>query len=248
MEMKKKLQIVFALIVAMTSGAALYRYYISLSLNHMLGDAFVEVLYANETDNNSGLNSDLPNLLIIGDSISKGYMNPLKIILNGKINVEQIPNNAKDTTYTLSNIREWLNKSSKSDLILFNNGLHDLACVDQNGKPTTPSEGKFKVSIELYRKNMNEIVGILKKTGAKLLFITTTPIPQEAVNRIAGSEIEYNDAAIEIMEKHRVAVCDLHTIVSPLLPIIQNQSGIHFNPIGSWVLATGIASVILSQQ
>jgi len=241
--MKRRLQIVLVLIVAMMSGATLYSYYFNLTINFRLRDAFVNLLDANEKRE---LESDLPTLLIVGDSISKGYMEPLKTILTGKINVEHIPDNAKDTEYTLRNLSEWLNKSSRSELILFNNGLHDLAYVDKNGKLANPRKGKYKVSLDVYQKNLNEIVRILKKTEARLLYATTTPIPEESVDRVAGSEIEYNEAAIKIMRNHRVIICDLHTIASPLLPVIQNQGGIHFNSIGSWILAESIASVVLS--
>lgn len=245
--MKHKTQIVIALIFAMTSGAVLYRYYLNLSLHNRISEEFVNLFEENNApDESKDLN--LPSILIIGDSISKGYIPPLKIILDGKINVEQIDDNAKDTNYTLSNLSTWLKKKSRHDLILFNNGLHDLECVYQNGQLDDEAAGEFSVSLESYRENLNKIVKVLQKTEAKLLFATTTPIPDEAAGWIAGSEMDYNRAAMEIMESNGVEICDLHTIAVPYLPIIQRHTDIHFNPIGSWIMATGIAAVILNQK
>ncbi len=65
--------------------------------------------------------SDLPNVLIIGDSISMNYTKPLKKILKGKAKVSHNhnPENACDTARGLKNLDKWLG-STKWDVIHFN--------------------------------------------------------------------------------------------------------------------------------
>jgi len=70
-------------------------------------------------------NSNLPRVLIIGDSISIGYTLPTREFLKGKANLHRIPTNGGPTTRGLANIDAWLGKD-KWDLIHFNWGLHDL--------------------------------------------------------------------------------------------------------------------------
>jgi acyl-CoA thioesterase-1 len=247
--MKERIAIVIALVLAFMSGAALYHYYLQLSQIDSLAEQFVQRLDDSLINPTTKKYDDtLPNLLIIGDSISKGYLPPLERILIGKINVESIGDNARDTRYTLNHIRRWLQEVPRPDLIVFNNGLHDLKYVDQKGITTDSSAGELNVSVEAYRENMDGIVAILKETEATIIFATTTPVPESVEGYIAGSEVAYNNTAIDIVKRHGVLICDLHTLAAPLLPIIQQSRGIHFNPIGSWILAEGVAAVILSQS
>ena len=50
----------------------------------------------------------LPNVLIIGDSISIGYTLPTRALLQGKVNLHRIPTNGGPTTKGLSDIDKWL--------------------------------------------------------------------------------------------------------------------------------------------
>lgn len=47
---------------------------------------------------------ELPNVLIIGDSISIGYTKPLKQNLSGIANVIHNPGNAQDSAFGLANL------------------------------------------------------------------------------------------------------------------------------------------------
>lgn len=190
----------------------------------------------------------MPTILLIGDSISAGYFEPLKRILDGKVLAQRIPDNAKNTQYTLNNLHSWLIKHESIDLIVFNNGLHDLMHADEKGKTADSKNEVLAVDIQNYKKNMIQIVSILKKTNARLVFATTTPIPNKALGWISGSEVEYNNVAKEIMKDNGVSICDLHAIALPMLPIIQLDTNIHPNAIGSWILAAAVSSVILNEM
>jgi len=90
------------------------------------------------------------------------------------------------------------------------------------------------------------LVHDLQKTGATLIFATTTPVPPNAVGRVAGSELEYNAAALAIMRQSGVAIDDLHSFAAARASVIQLPHNVHFTPAGSAELATLVAASIRS--
>src|SRR3954466_648053 len=121
----------------------------------------------------------LPRVLLIGDSISIGYTVDVREALRGKANVHRPATNCGPTTRGVQSIDQWLG-DGKWDVIHFNFGLHDLKFVDDAGKNAPPDKGHPQVSESDYEKNLENIVGKMKKTGAKLIFATTTPVPSGA--------------------------------------------------------------------
>src|SRR5690554_6092851 len=79
--------------------------------------------------------NDLPNVLILGDSISIGYTPFVQEYLKGKANVFRPvfengkPENCQGTTNGIKNIDRWLG-TKKWNIIHFNFGLHDIKHVD----------------------------------------------------------------------------------------------------------------------
>ena len=68
--------------------------------------------------------SDLPRVLIIGDSISIGYTPLVRKLLQNKANVHRPSTNCRWSAFGAENIDEWIGESSW-DLIHFNFGLWD---------------------------------------------------------------------------------------------------------------------------
>ncbi|MEI9898736.1 MAG: SGNH/GDSL hydrolase family protein [Chthoniobacter sp.] len=126
-------------------------------------------------------------MLLIGDSISIGYTIPTREALKGVANVHRIPTNGSSSDVGLKNLDKWLatdGADKKWDVIHFNWGLHDLKhWKDGKMDPTGPQVNP----VEQYEKNLQEIVARLKKTGAKLIFATTTPVPEGTVGRWPGT-------------------------------------------------------------
>ena len=110
----------------------------------------------------------LPRVLLIGDSISIGYTVPVRELLKGKANVHRIPANGGPTTNGLANLKKWLG-DSKWDVIHFNWGLHDLKYMGPNKEnltdPKLPTSHQ-QVPLADYERNLRELVGQLKATGA----------------------------------------------------------------------------------
>ncbi len=188
----------------------------------------------------------LPNVLIIGDSISIGYMKPLEELLKGKANLVHNPGNAAHSGNGLAKLDEWLG-DTKWDVIHFNHGLHDLKYVGEDGKNVPTKEGgHIQVPLDKYKENLEAIVQRLRKTGAKLIFATTTPYPDkvEGPLREKGDAERYNAAALEIMKRNDVAIDDLYTFALPRLAELQLPNNVHFTESGSKVLAEEVAKHI----
>ncbi|MCU0246523.1 MAG: SGNH/GDSL hydrolase family protein [Bryobacter sp.] len=178
----------------------------------------------------------LPRVLLIGDSISIGYTLPVRELLKGQANVHRIPENAAHTNNGVAKLEKWLG-DKPWDLIHFNFGLHDLRIMDH---------GKHQVAIEQYEANLRTIVARLKQTGARLIWCSTTPVPEGKVSppRNPADVTLYNAAARRVMEAEGIAVDDLYAFALPRLSAIQRPANVHYTDEGSRVLAGEVARVI----
>ncbi|MFM8497209.1 MAG: SGNH/GDSL hydrolase family protein, partial [Planctomycetia bacterium] len=85
----------------------------------------------------------------------------------------------------------------------------------------------------------------LEKTGAKLIWATTTPIPDvPAQKQTAASIVERYAAAAAIMEKHGVAIDDLFAFITPRLAEAQLPNDVHFKAEGYDLLGQQVAESI----
>jgi acyl-CoA thioesterase-1 len=175
----------------------------------------------------------LPRVLLIGDSISMGYTLPTRQLLKGAANVHRIPENGGPTTNGVAKLDKWLG-DGKWDVIHFNFGLHDLKM---------DAEGKKQVSPEDYEKNLRAIVKRLKATNAKLIWASTTPVPDARVNppRKDADVVAYNAIARKVMEDNGVQIDDLYSFAKPQLDKIQQPANVHFSAKGSDALAEKVA-------
>ena len=133
----------------------------------------------------------LPRVLLIGDSISIGYTAPVREVLAGKVNLHRIPENGGDTRRGLDNLTKWLAPENGSwDLIHFNWGLWDL-CYRNPEAETQGNRDKVHGTLTHtpaeYAANLEQLARQLQQTGAKLIFATTTPVPEGELGRIVGA-------------------------------------------------------------
>jgi len=177
----------------------------------------------------------LPRVLLIGDSISIGYTLPVRDLLKGKANVHRIGENGGPTINGTAKIDTWL-AGGKWDVIHFNWGLHDI-------KTDT---GKHQVSIEDYERNLRDLVKKMKATGAKLIWCSTTPVPEGELKppRKDADVVAFNAVAKKVMDENGIAIDDLYAYALPRLKDIQRPVNVHFSPDGSKVLAKQVASSI----
>jgi len=182
----------------------------------------------------------LPRVLLIGDSISMGYTVPTRELLKGKANLHRIPTNGGSTKDGVAKIESWLG-TGKWDVIHFNWGLHDLKhWKDGKMDPAGPQVS----TPEEYEKNLRELVKRMKATGAKLIWATTTPVPEGSSGRTHPDEVKYNEVASRVMKDLGVPTNDLHALCVPKLADWQLPKNVHFKPEGSAGLAAKVAAEI----
>ncbi len=182
----------------------------------------------------------LPRVLLIGDSISIGYTPEVRRLLAGQANVLRIPANAGPTTRGLESIVAWLG-GQHWDVIHFNWGLHDLKRL-KDGK--MDASGEWQVGPKQYRENLRTLVWVLKRTGAKLVWASTTPVPRGASGRIPGDDVRYNAIAAKIMKRRGVVTNDLYAAVVDELAAYQRPANVHSSEEGSAFLGERVAASI----
>ena len=179
----------------------------------------------------------LPRVLLLGDSISIGYTLPVREALKGKANLHRAADNCGPTIKGLEALDKWLG-AGKWDLIHFNFGLHDLKYM----------AGKPQVALADYEKNLRTIVARLKQTGAKLIWCSTTPVPEtSSPPRKQSDVVAYNAAAKKVMDENQIAIDDLFAFALPQITKIQRPANVHFSDEGSKVLAQQVSKSILEE-
>ena len=192
----------------------------------------------------------LPKVLIIGDSISIGYTPFVKKILSGKGEVFHNKGNAQATSNGLEKLDSWLN-GNNWDVIHFNWGLWDLCYRHPDSEVygnRDKEKGTLTTSLEQYKINMEKLVIRLKETGAKLIFATTTPVPEGEAGRFPQDPLRYNAIALAVMREHGVAINDLFSYAEDHMSKYQIKEGdVHFTKEGYQFLAKKVAQSIINK-
>jgi len=190
---------------------------------------------------NSSETSSLPRVLIIGDSISIGYTDPVRNNLKGVADVLRPSGNCQDTGTGLAQIKNWLG-TNKWDVIHFNFGIWDTHLLDASGNllsgsmagDTRPlSDGvRIRHTPDQYKANLAKLVEILKGSGAKLIWASSTPIMFRTGKRFEDIPT-LNRVAADLMKSEGVAIDDLYEFVLPHVRVWQSPDQCHFNARGN---------------
>ncbi len=193
----------------------------------------------------------LPRVLVVGDSISMNYHEAAKRALAGVANYHRNEGNASSSTAGVANMELWLGDYKERglhwDVIQFNHGLHDLK---QTYDASTNTFGAHSVPLDDYKKNLEKEITILKRTGAKLIWCSTTPVPNDNKGTYArhkGAELDFNRAALEVMKLHpEILITDLHQVVdgSPVFDTWRKGNDVHFNRGEQTRLGEAVAATI----
>jgi lysophospholipase L1-like esterase len=165
-----------------------------------------------------------PKIFLIGDSISVQYWPYLKEYLSDIADVERkkddgqaeknldIPDGANggDSRMVLEYLRvKYADETFRPDYLLLNCGLHDIK--------HDPKTGIIQVTEEDYRKNLNEIVDLLKKNQTKLIWIRTTWVvdsihnaKSSSIRRYGDDVIRYNAIADKVMAERQIQSINLY--------------------------------------
>ena len=191
----------------------------------------------------------LPKVLLIGDSISLSYTPHVIEALKGTAAVSRARGNCAYTGTGQEKLDKWLGKT-KWDVIHFNWGLWDIYGWRYS------KDAKVDLSPAAYEKRLDLLLVRLKKTGAKLIWCTTTPVCPEAEKGMkkkykkkviitAEVQKQYRDAALRVMKKHKVEINDLYSFIAPQRKkYATKDDNVHYTKEGAKVLGEQVAKEI----
>ena len=117
-----------------------------------------------------------------------------------------------------------------------------------SGKQLDKKNGKQVSSTETYENNLKAIIAYLKELApeAKLIFCTTTPVPENAEGRHAGDAAKYNEVALKVMKEHpEIAINDLYSFTKPNQKEWWTKPGnVHFAKKGTDAQGDEVARII----
>ncbi len=191
----------------------------------------------------------MKNLLLLGDSIRRGYDESVKKTLKGKANVIFPVANCRFAAYLLRYFHEYLEdiKGEDIDVIHWNAGNWDcLRMFDE--EPHTP--------IDIYTYYIERICIRIKKLcpNARVIFATSTKVNSEKLNKDFpnfkryNEEIEkYNDAAVKIARKYGFKINDLYAL-SATLPEDARSDAVHYyTPAATEAFTNQVLSFVLPE-
>lgn len=180
-----------------------------------------------------GQTTKLPRVLLIGDSITRGYHKEVAKELSGRAAIARLATSKSASDPALIEEVSLLLREYKFEVIHFNNGNHGL---DQ--------------SEEQYCEGLRELIRTIKKhaPGATLIWGTTTPIRQkEDLSKFSSKNprvIDRNNASLAIMKQERISVDDLYALVKDHPEYYLPNDGNHFNAKGTEVEGSAVAKAI----
>jgi len=197
--------------------------------------------------------TELPKVVLVGDSIRLSYTATVVKELEGKAVVISPKPNGQDSRNVLKHLEAWVIKEQPA-IVHFNCGIHDT----KKFKTT----GKFQVSPEEYESNLRNIVEQIRdKTDSVVIFATSTPIIDDRAAKVRAerdyellnaSIEQYNAIAKKVMKELQVPVNDLNaTLNTPKSPDTKETlivtDGVHLTPAGQQLLGKKVARVIKKQ-
>ena len=176
---------------------------------------------------------ELPRVLFVGDSITRGYFGAVEKQLAEKASCARLTTSKCVSDPTFDDDLLLLLKQYKFTIIHFNNGLHGWGYTE-----------------EQYRYGLLKTIAVLKENsnGAKLIWTTTTPVREKTdlntFSKQTDRVIERNQMAAEIVKEQGIATDDLFELVKGH-PEWQSNDGVHFNGGGNEAMARQVAESVL---
>lgn len=187
------------------------------------------ISHANETN--------LPRVLLIGDSITRAYYPDVEKNLDGKAYVGRLSSSAFISDPALLKQIEMVLSQYKFDVIHFNNGMHGWQ----------HSEAEYAQAFPEYLKTIQKYA-----PGAKLIWADTTPLkvspnlPPDDQTQATDERIAARNAiALKIVQTEGIPVDDLNT---PMRGHPEYHSdNVHFQEQGIAIQAAQVAAQIEKQ-
>jgi hypothetical protein len=172
----------------------------------------------------------LPNVLLLGDSITRNYFPEVTKDLSGIANVYLMASSTSVSDPRLPHqIAEFATMQGVSFAVVhFNNGLHGWGYT----------EAQFKSGFPIFLQAIRTLPG-----RGKLIWATITPVKPEASNGASNPRIDARNAiARAFIEAEKIPVDDQHALMTQHLDLYEDP--FHFNKAGSAIMGAQAATII----
>jgi GDSL-like Lipase/Acylhydrolase family len=175
-------------------------------------------------------NPNLPNVLLLGDSITRNYYPVVKKQLAGKANVYLM---ASSTCVGDPRLPEQIAQFSQMEevrfsIVHFNNGMHGWAY----------SEAEYRRAFPAFLRAIRAAA-----PGAQLIWATTTPVKVDASPGPTNARVDARNAiAKTFIDAAHVTIDDQHALMMHHLDTYQDT--VHFNTVGSTIQASQAVKTI----
>ena len=173
---------------------------------------------------------DLPNVLLVGDSITRNYFPAVTKELAAKANVYLFATSTSVGDSRLAGqLREFFAmEKTHFQVIHFNNGMHGWAYTEPQYRAAFP--GLFQTLRSMWPR-------------AKLIWATTTPVRPDAKTGATNPRIdERNAIALSLIHGSDIAIDDEHALMLKHADLYQDA--VHFNEEGAEIQASQVAAGI----
>ncbi|QHS51349.1 SGNH/GDSL hydrolase family protein [Edaphobacter sp. 12200R-103] len=173
----------------------------------------------------------LPNILLIGDSITRAYYPDTSRLLAGKANCYLFATSASSGDARL--IKQIADLAdimpAKFDVIHFNNGMHGWSYTEQQYGRGLPS---FVIAVRRLAPS------------ASLIWASTTPVRKPTSSGATNERVhQRNQIALAVIKRARITIDDQEALMLQHQDL--HQDDVHFTPAGSAIQARQVAQTIL---
>jgi len=176
----------------------------------------------------------LPNVLVLGDSISRNYFPEVTKDLAGTANVYLMASSTSVGDPRLPReIREFAAMENVPFRVVhFNNGMHGWGYTEAQYKAAFP--------------NFLRTVRSLGHGNSALIWATTTPVQPQAFNGATNLRIDSRNAiALSFIDAAHISIDDQHALMMQHRDLYQDT--VHFNNEGSKLMGDQTAAAIRKQ-
>ncbi|HZY64245.1 MAG TPA: SGNH/GDSL hydrolase family protein [Edaphobacter sp.] len=187
----------------------------------------IEWTWAAQPDNP---NPALPNVLLLGDSITRGYYPEVTKLLAGRANCYLFATSAASGDPRLiRQVDDYFDMMPiKFAVVHFNNGMHG-----------------WKYTDAAYGNSLPALVEALraKSHGAKLIWATTTPVHAEDESGATNPRIDQRNAeSLKVMQRFHIPIDDQHGLMTAHDGL--HNGSVHYTKEGSAVQAKQVVQAI----
>jgi len=173
----------------------------------------------------------LPNVLLLGDSISRNYFPEVRKNLAGVANLYLMASSISVGDPRLEHqIAEFAQTEKVGFRVVhFNNGMHGWAYTEDQYKAAFPS--------------FVHAVRLLTDKGGALIWASTTPVRTDADSGATNPRVdERNACALAFVKAEGIPVDDQHALMLQHQDLYQDS--VHFNPVGATIQGDQAAAMI----